>query len=278
MEGFGHLADNTAVGGRNAQSVAQTTLISVQELKKTFGGQRDKVLALDKVTFDVKQGEFLSIVGASGCGKSTLLRILAGLILPSEGTVLMDGKAVDRPVREIGMVFQDPLLLPWRSVISNVTLAADILHLDKRDLSTKASTLINLVGLEGFERNLPFQLSGGMQQRVSLCRALLNDPKILLMDEPFGALDAMTRDAMNLLLLGIWERTKTTIVFVTHSISEALFLSDRVVVMTPRPGRVDSIVKTDLPRPRDLSIQATEPFGRLAEQIRQRISSNTTHV
>jgi len=237
------------------------------------------VEALREIDFTVHGGELIALVGPSGCGKSTLLRIVAGLRAASTGRVLIDGRAVTKPVAEIGMVFQAPVLLKWRTVLDNVLLPAELSGLDAGRLRARAQELLNLVGLGDFGGALPRQLSGGMQQRVSLCRALLLDPPLLLMDEPFGALDAMTRDEMNAELLRIWgdaaparsgtseRRERKTIVFVTHSIAEAIFLADRVVVMTPRPGRIARVVPISLPRPRTVESRGSAEFGRLTLDV-----------
>ncbi|MEX2145824.1 MAG: ABC transporter ATP-binding protein, partial [Candidatus Rokuibacteriota bacterium] len=216
--------------------------------------------------------ELVALVGPSGCGKSTLLRIVAGLRPPTSGTATVAGRAVRRPIPEVGMVFQAPVLLRWRTIRDNVLLPAELSGLDAGRYRGRASELLDLVGLGDFGDKLPHELSGGMQQRASICRALLLDPPLLLMDEPFGALDAMTRDEMNLELLRVWGESGTarkTIVFVTHSIPEAVFLADRVVVMTPRPGRVAEIFEVPLPRPRTVASRAAPEFGALALQIHE---------
>jgi NitT/TauT family transport system ATP-binding protein len=233
------------------------------------------VEALRDITFGVGRGEFVALVGPSGCGKSTLLRIVAGLRPPTGGDVTVDGRPVTRPIAQVGMVFQAPVLLKWRSVLDNVLLPAELAGLEAKRYRNRARELLQLVGLGDFEAKLPRELSGGMQQRASLCRALLLDPPLLLMDEPFGALDAMTRDEMNLELLRVWGesargtvgRDRKTILFVTHSIPEAVFLADRVVVMSPRPGRVARVYPVPLPRPRTVEARASADFGRLALEI-----------
>ena len=230
------------------------------------------VEALRDITLAVGGGEFISLVGPSGCGKSTMLRVVAGLRPATSGTILVDGVPVTRPIPKVGMVFQAAGLLKWRTILDNVLLPAELAGLNPRRYRDRARDLLALVGLGDFTGKRPGELSGGMQQRVSLCRALLLDPPLLLMDEPFGALDAMTRDDMNLELLRVWgEATgsegRKTILFVTHSIPEAVFLSDRVVVMSPRPGRIADIVDIDLPRPRSVETRATAEFGRYSLQI-----------
>jgi NitT/TauT family transport system ATP-binding protein len=228
------------------------------------------VEALRDIALSVGRGELLAVVGPSGCGKSTLLRIVAGLRAATTGRVLVGGRPVTRPIAEVGMVFQAPVLLKWRTILDNVLLPAELSGRDRAAYRGRAGELLALVGLGEFTRKLPRELSGGMQQRAALCRALLLDPPLLLMDEPFGALDAMTRDEMNLELLRVWGEAagaRKTILFVTHSIPEAVFLADRVVVMSPRPGRVARIFDVPLPRPRTVASRATAEFGALALRI-----------
>jgi NitT/TauT family transport system ATP-binding protein len=231
------------------------------------------VIALRDVGFDVRQGEFVTVVGPSGCGKSTLLRILAGLERASSGTVSLGGQAVTGPSRDIGVVFQAPVLLPWRTVLQNVLVPAQIQGRDMKVATERAMHYLTLVGLENFATKYPGELSGGMQQRVGIARAFVNDPMLLLMDEPFGALDAMTRETMNLELHKLKERTGATIMLVTHSIPEAVFLGDRVVVMSPRPGRVTQIVDVDLPHPRSLDMINTDRFGTYVSGIRANLNA-----
>ncbi|MFZ3118634.1 MAG: ABC transporter ATP-binding protein [Variovorax sp.] len=231
------------------------------------------VIALRDVGFDVGQGEFVTVVGPSGCGKSTLLRILAGLERASSGTVSLGGQAVTGPSRDIGVVFQAPVLLPWRTVLQNVLVPAQIQGRDMKVATERAMHYLTLVGLENFATKYPGELSGGMQQRVGIARAFVNDPMLLLMDEPFGALDAMTRETMNLELHKLKERTGATIMLVTHSIPEAVFLGDRVVVMSPRPGRVTQIVDVDLPHPRSLDMINTDRFGTYVSGIRANLNA-----
>ncbi len=245
-------------------------LIAVSRLEKTYltrAGSRIRALA--DVTLDVAAGEFVSIVGPSGCGKTTLLRVLGGLLAASSGSVELLGRRVAGPSRNVGMVFQDPVLLPWRTVLENVMLPVAVLRLDRRTHHRRALDLLGLVGLAGFEDKYPHELSGGMRQRVSLARALVHDPALLLMDEPFGALDAMTREAMNLELQRIWRESGKTVAFITHSIPEAAFLGDRVVVMSPRPGRIVDVVSIDLERPRDLDMLGSDAFGSYTRKIRR---------
>src|SRR5215510_471328 len=227
-------------------------VIAVQQLALTYGRGRAGIEALRDISFRIAAGEFVVIVGPSGCGKSTLLKILAGLLPPTDGTAALRGQPIAGPRRDIGVVFQTPVLFPWRTVIGNVMLPADVQRLDRRAMMQRATELLGQVGLGGFERRYPRELSGGMQQRVGIVRALLHDPAILLMDEPFGALDAMTREGMHLELQRIWMQRRITVLFITHSIAEAVFLSDRVIVLTPRPGTVSDQFEVDLPRPRGL--------------------------
>jgi NitT/TauT family transport system ATP-binding protein len=248
----------------------QVDWMAVEDLRKTYVPRRSEpVSALEDISFTARQGEFIAVVGPSGCGKTTLLKILAGLVKPSSGTVRLAGSEVTGPRRDIGMVFQHPTLLPWRTVTQNVLVPVEVQRLDKRRYRERAAELLALVGLAGFEDKYPNELSGGMQQRAGICRALVHDPDVLLMDEPFGALDAMTREQMNLELLRIWAEAGKTVVFITHSISEAVFLADRVLVMSPRPGRVVEIVDVDLPRPRDLEVMGTDRVGALVSRIRR---------
>jgi NitT/TauT family transport system ATP-binding protein len=249
--------------------------IVLDRVGMTYETRSGPVEALRDISFGVGRGELVALVGPSGCGKSTLLRIVAGLRPPTGGDVVVGGRRVTRPMAEVGMVFQAPVLLKWRSVLDNVLLPAELAGLDARRYRERARDLLRLVGLGDFEARLPRELSGGMQQRAALCRALLLDPPLLLMDEPFGALDAMTRDEMNLELLRVWGdeasaaggRDSKTILFVTHSIPEAVFLADRVVVMSPRPGRVAGICAVALPRPRTVEARASADFGRLSLRI-----------
>jgi NitT/TauT family transport system ATP-binding protein len=250
-------------------------LIVLDGVGMTYRAESGPVEALRDITFTVGQGELVALVGPSGCGKSTLLRIIAGLRPATEGRVTVDGRPVARPIPAVGMVFQAPVLLKWRRVIENVLLAAELSGLDPARYRARADELLRLVGLGDFGGKLPRELSGGMQQRAALCRALLLDPPLLLMDEPFGALDAMTRDELNLELLRVWgegSQARKTIVFVTHSIPEAVFLADRVVVMTPRPGRVARVFDVPLGRPRTVAARADPVFGALALAIHETLT------
>lgn len=230
--------------------------------------------ALENIQLNVPGGEFISVVGPSGCGKSTLLRILAGLSPPTSGEVRINGEPVTGPRRDIGVVFQTPLLFDWRTVLDNVMLPVDVQRLGRAANRDKARELLALVGLSEFENHYPKQLSGGMQQRVGIARALIHDPAMLLMDEPFGALDAMTRERMNLELKRIWEARNKTIVFITHSIPEAVFLGERVVVLAPRPGRIADLLTIDLPRKRPLEIMNTDEFGAYVRRIRNHFGAS----
>lgn len=242
-------------------------LISIQGLKKIFTTLRgEKVEALNNIALDIYPEEFVSIVGPSGCGKTTLLKILAGLIPKDGGDIIVDQGKFDL-AREVGFVFQKPLLLDWRKVIDNVLLPIEILKIDRASMITRAKELLKLVGLKDFEQAYPNELSGGMQQRVSIARALIHDPKLLLMDEPFGALDALTRERMNLELLRIWEEAKKTVLFVTHGISEAIFLSDRVAVLSTRPSTVVTSFDIPLTRPRTLNVRTSPEFGKLSMRV-----------
>jgi NitT/TauT family transport system ATP-binding protein len=242
--------------------------ITVDHVSKTYRTGTGPVGALADVSFTIRAGEFVSLLGPSGCGKSTLLRIIAGLETATAGTVSIGGRVVVGPQTQLGIVFQSPLLLAWRDALGNVLLQAEARRMDRRKAETAARELIASVGLAGFEHKWPRELSGGMQQRLAICRALLHDPSLLLMDEPFGALDALTRDQMNIDLQALWRRGEKTVVFVTHSISEAVFLSDRILVMSPRPGRVVLDAPIGLARPRRMRMRDTPEFAAYQEQIR----------
>jgi NitT/TauT family transport system ATP-binding protein len=244
-------------------------LIEASGVAKTYRTRDgEPLVALKDISFAVAPRQFVSIVGASGSGKTTLLNILAGLIPKSAGEIRIRGVPVEGPQADIGYVFQQAVLLPWRTVIENLMLPVEVMGLPRPESRTRALALLDLVGLGGFAERYPYELSGGMQQRVAIARALVYDPALLLMDEPFGALDAMTRESLNLELLRIWHERRKTVVFVTHSIPEAAFLADRVVVLTPRPGRIADIVEVDLPRPRHLDMMQTDQFGRYTSRIR----------
>jgi NitT/TauT family transport system ATP-binding protein len=243
-------------------------VIRIDRIRKLFPTREGEVEALRDVSLHVAAGEFVAIVGASGCGKSTLLRMIAGLIQPSSGQVLLDGSPVTAPRAETAMVFQAATLLPWADVLRNVTFPLRLMKQAGAGTEARARALLATAGLTGFERRLPRELSGGMQQRVAICRALLQEPRVLLMDEPFGALDALTREEMSLELLRIWQGREMAVVFVTHSIPEAVLLADRVVVMSPRPGRVAEVIEIDLPRPRSFEQEALPAFQAAAQRIR----------
>lgn len=245
-------------------------LILTRQLTKVYTSlDGSKVQALKDVTFDIREGEFISLVGPSGCGKSTLLKILAGILPKSHGIAEFKGKPIDGPRADIGVVFQSPVLLPWRTVLENALLPIEILRLDKKAYRERALSLLDLVGLTGFEKRYPYELSGGMQQRNAIVRALIHDPAILLMDEPFGALDAMTREQMNLELLRIWQEAQKTVLLITHSITEAVFLASKVLVMSARPGYIMEAIDIDLAYPRELDLMSSEKFGRYTKHIRE---------
>jgi len=249
-------------------------ILTAERVHKTFLSRDGEVGALRDVSLAISEGEFVSLVGPSGCGKSTLLRILGGLLPADQGLVRMDGVTLSQPRREISYVFQDPTLMPWRTVIKNVTLPLEVQGKNGQRHAERAMDLLGLVGLLGFENLYPHELSGGMQQRVAIARALVHEPSILLMDEPFGALDAITRNQMNLELLRIWHATGKTILMVTHTIQEAVFLADRVLVMSPRPGHIDAVVEVDLSRPRDTDIYYNQEFTDLYHRVRDLISGD----
>jgi NitT/TauT family transport system ATP-binding protein len=250
-------------------AVAMTPLVGISGLNKLYRTKDGAgIQALSDVNLKIAQGEFVTIVGPSGCGKTTLLKILAGLLPRTSGEIMVAGQRLSGPSRELGIVFQTPVLLPWRTVLANVMVPVVVQRRDPKALEARAREILATVGLAGFENKYPAELSGGMQQRVGICRALVHDPAFLLMDEPFGALDAMTRETMNDELLRIWAASGKTVMLVTHSITEAVYLADRVVVMTPRPGRIAEIIDVDLPRPRRVEIQNSPAFGRLAARIR----------
>ena len=248
--------------------VSAEPFIRLKGISKTYRTGKKEHLAVSDATFDVMPGELVSLVGPSGCGKSTLLKILAGLY-PHDGGELKIGSATHSfdPARDVGMVFQAPLLLKWRRILENVLLPAEILGLPKNESKERAKNLLALVGLAGYEEKYPYELSGGMQQRAAIARALVHDPKLILMDEPFGALDALTREQMNLEMLKIWRESGKTIVFVTHSIQEAVFLGTRVVVLTAGPARMADNFEIDLPRPRTLDMKTHERFGEYTRRI-----------
>jgi NitT/TauT family transport system ATP-binding protein len=250
--------------------------LAVEGASKFYQTRTGQVHALDSYSMAVREGELVCVLGPSGCGKSTLLWSMAGLHGLSGGRVLLDGQTVTRPHPQIAMVFQEANLLPWRNLRQNLEFPFEIKH--RKPDEQRIRTLVEETGLTGFEKSYPRELSGGMQQRASIVRALAQDPEVLLMDEPFGALDAFTRDEMNLLLLRLWADTRKTIVFVTHNISEAIFLADRVVVMTPRPGRVARVYDIDLPRPRTIEMTFEPSFIALVQEIKVAVESGGRHL
>jgi NitT/TauT family transport system ATP-binding protein len=248
---------------------AGPNFLDIESVDKIYGTRGGTITALKNVTLSVGSSQFVSLLGPSGCGKSTLLRCVAGLERPSSGRISLHGSEVLSPPKDMGMVFQRDVLLDWLTVERNILLPSKIRGLPADEWADKARGLLEVIGLTGFENRFPWELSGGMRQRVAICRALLLDPLLLLMDEPFGALDAMTRDELNLELQRIWLGNAKTVLFVTHSIPEAVFLSDRVVVMSRSPGRVVDTLTIDLPRPRPLAIRETREFGQYVSSIRE---------
>ena len=255
-------------------------VVELKNVVKTFGGAAGRVQALSDIDLSIGAGEFISLIGPSGCGKSTLLRIVGDLISPTSGDVIVNGKPAHRARldRDYGMVFQAPILFDWRSVARNVELPLEVIGKPKAEREAKAREMLKLVELQDFAGHHPWQLSGGMQQRVAIARALSFDPALLLMDEPFGALDEMTRERLNMELLRIWEASGSTIVFVTHSIPEAVFLSTRVVVMSPRPGQIADIVEIDLPYPRTADTREEPRFFELVTGVRERLAGRGAQV
>jgi len=268
-------AMNAALPHVIAAHAAGTSTILCRNVSKVYQTlEGEQVHALADIDLAVHEGEFLSLVGPSGCGKSTLLRLLAGTLPKTAGEIFLRGSPVTGPRRDIGIVFQTATLLPWRNVLQNTLLPVDVQGLDRKIYTERARKLLQMVGLTGFERKYPSELSGGMQQRVSITRALVHDPAVLLMDEPFGALDALTREQMNLDLQRIWAAAGKTVLLITHSISEAVFLADRVVVMSQRPGRILSELDITFPRPRSLDVMGTPDFGRLVTEIRHQLAAS----
>jgi NitT/TauT family transport system ATP-binding protein len=234
--------------------------IRIEGVNKTYQSKKGPVFAIGPVSLNIKQGEFISLLGPSGCGKSTLLMMIAGLLDCTEGHIHIDGIRVTRPQTNIGIVFQNLVLVDWRDVLGNVLLQVEMRKLNVKDYEARAKELLASVGLENFLRHHPYELSGGMQQRTAFCRALVHDPPLVLMDEPLGALDAMTREQLRRDLENLWMETKKTFVFVTHDISEAVQLSDRVIIISPRPGKIEHEIEIDLPRPRDFDVIQSEAF------------------
>jgi NitT/TauT family transport system ATP-binding protein len=265
-----HAVSQTAAGDeRLDRTPVPDRFLSVVEVSKAYETREgDQIVALERASLTLADGEFVSVVGPSGCGKSTLLKIIAGIEPLSNGSIFYRGQAVKRPQRGMGVVFQTPVLLPWLTVLENVLLPIRILHLPRQPSEERARHLIELVGLVGFEGKYPLELSGGMQQRVAIARSLIHDPGLLLMDEPFGALDALTRERMSLELQNIWIANRKTVFFITHSILESVFLSDRVLVMSGRPGRIVEELVIPFPRPRSFELAASPEFNVLVSRIR----------
>ena len=241
--------------------------IRLQNVSKVYDTKGGRVEACADINLDIRESEFVAIVGPSGCGKTTIMKMVAGLIPHSAGMITVGGRKVDRPQTDVGIVFQDAIMLDWRDVLANVMIQVDIRRLDRAKFEPIAMNLLKATGLEGFEKKKPYELSGGMRQRVSICRALLHDPTLLLMDEPFGALDALTREQMSMDIQRVWMERRKTALHITHSIPEAVLLADRVVVMGPRPGRIVEIIDIDLPRPRRLD-KLPAAFNDYAGRIR----------
>lgn len=244
-----------------------TPKLVIDNVGKVFSTKSGQVVALDQTSFSVAEGEFVTILGPSGCGKSTILRVVAGLEEPTFGHVYLDGKEIKGPGPDRGMVFQSYTLYPWLTVKDNITFGLDLKGVPKKEQDEIARHYLDLIGLKGFDKHYPIQLSGGMKQRVAIARALANDPQILLMDEPFGALDAQTRTIMQEILLKVWEESKKTILFITHDVEESIFLGDSIYVMTARPGRLKKNIKVPLPRPRDYHNKSSEEFLALKQEL-----------
>ena len=259
--------------GAAVEAAPPGSALSLDGVSMVFARGEARVHALDRVSLEVRDGEFIALVGPSGCGKSTLLKLVTGLRAPTVGRIAVYGRQVARPRGDVGIVFQNPVLLPWRTIADNVTLPVTVLRLDAERGRARAQELLDLVGLRGFERAYPSELSGGMQQRAAIARALVYDAPLLLMDEPFGALDALTREQMSLELQRIWSASRKTVLFITHSISEAVFLADRIVVMSPRPGRILTVLDNPAPRMRSLDDILSPEFGRLVREIRGLLGS-----
>jgi NitT/TauT family transport system ATP-binding protein len=270
--------DTATTADRDQQQTSTAVDLDVDAVSKTFETRRGEVNALQDINLSVQKGEFVSLVGRSGCGKTTLLRIMSGLLPPTSGTVSANGRSTwkgtkrdDEAFAQFGLVFQDANLFPWFNVTDNISLPLKLRGVDKKSRTARAKELCELVGLVGFEGAYPRELSGGMRQRAAIARALSYNPTVLLMDEPFGALDALTRDKMNLELQAIHAAAGATVVFVTHSISEAVFLADRVVLLSPRPGRIRSITDVQLERPRSLETESTEGFQTIIRKLRHEL-------
>jgi NitT/TauT family transport system ATP-binding protein len=265
--------------------VAVDSFVQLENVSLRYGEDGEGTLALEKASLHVKRGEFVAVVGPSGCGKSTLMKVVTGLWPPSDGTVVVDGKEVDRPLSITGMAFQNPTLLPWRTTLANVMLPLEIVQphasliaRERLAYESKALELLALVGLKGFENKPPWQLSGGMQQRASLCRALIHDPSLLMLDEPFAALDLFTREELWLAVQNLWLARRPTVILVTHELREAVFLADRVLVMSERPGRIIAEHTVHLPRPRTLAMSYEGPSVNLVQALREYIGSARSPV
>lgn len=252
---------------------AATPFLDVRELQASFRGLYGDLDALCDVSFSVARGEFVTLIGPSGCGKSTLLRIVAGLLTPSAGTVWLDGEQLTSPTRRVGLVFQQPMLLPWRTVADNIALPLTLNGVKSEVVREQVQEMVHLVRLEGFENEYPLHLSGGMAQRAALARALIQNPELLLLDEPFGALDALTRERMGAELLRIWQEYRRTVLMVTHSVEEAVLLADRVIVLSPRPGHIIGNVPVPLPRPRTPEMMSTVALQETARLLRELLNS-----
>ena len=247
----------------------------IKGVSKTYKTQDGEVPSLRPIDFDIYDGEFVVVVGPSGCGKTTLLKMVAGLLPPSGGEIRVGNKVITKPHSDVGIVFQSAMLLPWRNVLRNVMMPVEVKGLPEAEYRERAMALLKMVGLQGFEKKYPWQLSGGMQQRASICRALVHDPKIVLMDEPFGALDAMTRERMNVELQRIQRETRKTVLLITHSIPEAVFLADRVLVMSERPGTIAAVYDIDLPKPRTLDVLSEPRFVEMTKIIRKHFNAQS---
>jgi NitT/TauT family transport system ATP-binding protein len=263
------VSEARASTGAGELTVNSSAFIRVRGVEKKYRGHAGEIVALEQMFIDVKPQEFVTIVGPSGCGKSTLLMIIAGLIPPSSGEVVVGNFKVTKPITDVGIVFQRDLLFDWRTVLGNITIQGDVRGLDRDQTRKRAVELLELVNLREFADRYPWELSGGMRQRVAICRALVHDASLLLLDEPFGALDALTRDQLNLDLQEIWSVHRRTAILVTHSIPEAILLADRVLVMSPRPGQIVAEITVDLPRPRSLEMQESQTFLAHLHEIRK---------
>jgi NitT/TauT family transport system ATP-binding protein len=251
------------------EGTSRSTALDVANVGLIYQGSAGDVEALQSISFSAREGEFVSILGPSGCGKSSLLKLVLGLETATSGQLSISGRRLEGPTKDVGCVFQSPVLLPWRSILDNVLLPVDVMKLDRESVRARAESLLEMVGLKGFEGRYPYELSGGMQQRASIVRALVHDPRILLMDEPFAALDALTREQMAMELQRIWMKSRKTLLFITHAIGEAVILSDRIAVMSARPGRIIRIVENEAPRPRQFSDLGGAYLNGLMDEIRE---------